>query len=157
MSLFVTHSEKVALLEDEISSLRQEIADLEKALQASQRGQGFAFKAQQERVKGGEKVAYIERVAPSEVKALRLSGLSLKALARHFEVSLSTIKRRLKASREAAEASDSSVLASWHSIGDTGSTGTQVSGVTVSGGSSGTHIKKERKKVSDFEILRRWR
>ena len=153
MSLYVTHSEKVALLEDEIYSLRAEIADLEKALQASQRGQGGGFKAQQERVKQGLKVAYISRVTPSEVKDLRLSGLSLKALARHFEVSLSTIKRRLRASKSL----DASILTSWRDIG------TQVSGVTVSSGSSGssvssgTHIKKERKKSSDFELLRRWR
>jgi len=152
MSLYVTHSEKVALLEDEIYSLRAEIADLEKALQASQRGQGGGFKAQQERVKQGLKVAYISRVTPSEVKALRLSGLSLKALARHFEVSLSTIKRRLRASKSL----DASILTSWRSAE------TQVKQVTVSSGlsgsssSSGTHIKKERKKSTDFEILRRW-
>ena len=152
MSLYVTHSEKVALLEGEISSLRAEIADLEKALQASQRGQGGGFKAQQERVKQGAAIAYIERVTPSEVKALRLSGLSLKALARHFEVSLSTIKRRLRASRALAESSDSSILASWHS----GEAGTQVTSSSGSSVSSGTHIKKERKKSTDFEILRRW-
>ena len=152
MSLYVTHSEKVALLEDEIYSLRAEIADLEKALQASQRGQGGGFKAQQERVKQGLKVAYISRVTPSEVKDLRLSGLSLKALARHFEVSLSTIKRRLRASKSL----DASILTSWRSAE------TQVKQVTVSSGlsgsssSSGTHIKKERKKSTDFEILRRW-
>jgi len=154
MLTYVTHSEKIALLEGEISRLRQEIADLKKTLAASQHCQGGAFRAQQEHVKRGAAIAYIERVTPAEVKALRLSGLSLKALARHFEVSLSTIKRRLRAAREAAEASDASILASWHSAGDIGDIGTQVSSVTVS---SGTHIKKERKKSSDFEILRRWR